>query len=325
MFDLFIRAVPALVMSALWPISFPAPVPATSQSQPARVPADPSDVALTEGLAAAAKTYERRPLNATVDRVWHAVPGLCGYALDQSASVKATRNANDGRLHLVWQSVPPDRRLAQLPPEPVYRGPGAERSVALMFNVSWGEEYVPSVLQTLREKKVPVTFFLDGAWVRKHPKLAKELGQSGAAIGSHGSGHPDFRKLSNEQIESQVQGTNRIIEQTLHRRVDLLAPPAGSYDDRTVRIARAAGMYTVLWSDDSVDWMRPSPNRIVTRVVRNAHPGALVLMHPTAPTAKALPQLIDRLRAAGYQFKTVEAVVAEQPTSSPPAVLSGHA
>lgn len=322
MFGMLFRAVSALLVPLMWP------VPATSaiQNSPTGVSTQETssrpDVA--KGLSEAATTYAMRPTNATVDRVWHAIPGLCGYSLDQSASMQATQQADDGRIHLVWQTVPPERRLTELPAEPIYRGPATERSVALMFNVSWGEEYVPSLIETLREQKVPATFFLDGAWVQRHPKLALEVSRSGAAIGSHGSGHPDFRKLSDDAIQRQVQGTNQVIEKALHRRVDLLAPPAGSFDARTVRTAREAGMYTILWSDDSVDWMRPSPDRIVARVVGGAHPGAFILMHPTDSTVKALPQLIERLREAGYQFKTVEAVVTERPVSAPPAVLSGR-
>ncbi|MDQ0189275.1 polysaccharide deacetylase family protein [Alicyclobacillus cycloheptanicus] len=273
-------------------------------------------------LAAAAAAYERAPVNARVDRVWHAVPGLAGWRLDQPASERATQQAHDGKLHCEWKMVPPEVRLSSLPAEPIYRGPSEERSVALMFNVSWGEAYLPSLLDTLRKEHVQATFFLDGAWVRKHPELAKDIAQSGHVIGSHGTGHPDFRKLGAAELSRQVDGTNQIIEHVVHRRVILLAPPAGSYDQRTVERARQAGMYTILWSDDSVDWMRPSPDRLVERVMANVHPGALVLMHPTDPTARALPQLIHRLRAAGYTFRTVDDVVNERPAIHPPAVLS---
>lgn len=281
------------------------------------------DFALELRMAAAEMAYGRSAVNARVDRVWHAIPGLCGWGLDRSASVRATRQAHDGALHLVWRAVSPDKELSGLPAEPIYKGPDSERSVALMFNVSWGEEHIPKLLYTLREKHVFATFFLDGAWVLEHPELAREIERQGHAIGSHGSGHPDFRKLTTAKIGQQVATTNEVIQGTLHHRVRLLAPPAGAYDMRTVQAAHAAGMYTILWSVDSVDWKRPSSERIVDRVISGIHPGALVLLHPTEPTVAALPTLIDRLRADGYVFKTVAAMVDEQPAEHPPAVLSG--
>lgn len=255
----------------------------------------------------------RPAVDARVDRVWHAIPGLSGSILDDAASLKETQRAHDGKLHVVVVDVPPKTRLRDLPPEPIYRGPSAEKSVCLMFNVSWGENHIPSILQTLRNNHVHATFFLDGAWVRKHPDLAKQIAADGHAIGSHGSGHPDFRKLSSFQLEQQVQKTNTVIKETVGQSLRLLAPPAGSYDNRTVKIARSHGMYTILWTADTIDWKRPPASAIVSRAVSGSEPGALILMHPTEPTAKALPQLIQSIASKGYHFKTVEQVVDEKP------------
>jgi probable sporulation protein (polysaccharide deacetylase family) len=190
-----------------------------------------------------------------------------------------------------------------------------------MFNVSWGEEYIPSILATLARAHVPATFFLDGAWVRKHPDLARQITAGGHAIGSHGTGHPDFRKLSDGRLYQQIVGTNDIIQHETGIRPKVLAPPAGSYDQRTVRLARNAGMYTILWTVDTVDWRRPPASAILQRVLAGVEPGALVLMHPTKPTAQALPTLISRLQADGYQFKTVDRLTAEQTVSAPPSLL----
>lgn len=258
------------------------------------------------------------PVDAKVDRVWRAIPGLNGTALDFNASIQKTEQAHDGKLHPVIKETPPKVRLADLPPEPIYRGPSAEKSICLMINVSWGEEYVPSILRTLRNNHVHATFFLDGAWVRKHSDLVRQIAADGNAIGSHGSGHPDFQRLSNTQLEQQVQHTNEIIEKTMGKTPRLLAPPSGSYDNRTVKIARTHGMYTILWTADTIDWRRPPASVIVSRAVKGSEAGALILMHPTDPTAKALPKLIKTISEKGYRFKTVEQVVDEKRCPSGP-------
>lgn len=288
-----------------------------------RLPTD-SGAGLAERLIALDGSLGSEPVDAFVDRVWHAVPGLYGWRLDLTASEEATRAKHDGALHLVWKPVPPKRRLAELGPEPIYRGPRQEKAMALMFNVSWGEAYIPDILRTLAANHVRATFFLDGAWVEKHPDLARQIAAAGHAIGSHGSGHPDFRRLSDARLEQQMVATKERISHTLGGAalsVDLLAPPAGSYDARTVRLARAHGMYTVLWTVDTLDWKRPRPEVIVQRVVSGETPGALVLMHPTESTAAALPQLLARLHKDGYDLKTVDDVVHERRAVAPPAVL----
>lgn len=253
------------------------------------------------------------PVDARVDRIWHAIPGLCGSTLDFGASLQKTMEAHDGKIHPIVTRMPPKTRLRDLPPEPIYRGPSAEKSVCLMFNVSGGEEYIPSILHTLQSTHTHATFFLDGAWVQKHPDLAKQIAADGHAIGSHGTGHPDFRRLSSFQLQQQVQKTNSVITETVGETPRLLAPPAGSYDNRTVKIARTHGMYTILWTADTIDWKRPPASMIVTRAVNGAELGAFILMHPTQPTASALSKLIRSIVDKGYQFKTVEQVVDEVP------------
>ena len=261
-------------------------------------------------------------VNARVDRVWHAIPGLGGFLLDIPASRAQTLRAIDHNLHLVWQVVAPARGLRDLPPQPIYRGPEREKSVCLMFNVSWGEEYLPGLLQVLSRQHVHATFFLDGAWVKQHPNLARQVATAGHSVGSHGTGHPDFRRLTDGAILAQVTQTNRIIENTVGKCPQLLAPPGGAYDMRCVEIAHRQGVYTILWTTDTIDWRRPPADVIIERATRGIANGTLILMHPTEGTVEALPRILDKLQNQGFVFKTVDQVVQERPASPPPVSLS---
>lgn len=269
-----------------------------------------------------AARYERPPVNARLDRVWRAIPGLCGWKLDVQGSQAATAKAHDDKTHLKWVSVPPNTRVSDLVPNPIYRATDKEKSACLMFNVSWGEADLPSILATLKHFGVRATFFLDGAWVKKNPDLAKEIVAAGHVVGSHGSGHPDFRKLSDPALKNQILDTNQVIKNTVGVKPTLIAPPAGSFDARAVKAAAADHMYTILWTVDSVDWRRPAATTILSRVMSGMQPGSLILLHPTTPTAQALPLLIRELKTRGYHLKTLEQVVLEQPAVIPPATLS---
>ncbi|RIV29347.1 polysaccharide deacetylase [Alicyclobacillaceae bacterium I2511] len=261
-------------------------------------------------------------LNARVDRVWRAIPGLNGWQLNAPLSQQATAQAQDGAIHLVWDKISPTVSLSKLPREPIYRGPDAERSASLMFNVSWGEAYIPDILRILRQTGVKATFFVDGRWVEKYPNLVKDIAQSGHAIGSHGSGHPDFRRLQDGQLRKQIVDTNQVILRVSGVNPILLAPPAGSFDGRTVRQATSAGMYTILWSVDSIDWRHPPAEQIMQRIEKQVHPGAFILLHPTASTVQALPGIIRTLQDKGYHLKTITQVVLEQRAVAPPERLS---
>lgn len=264
--------------------------------------------------------YARSPVSAREDRVWHAIPGLNGWTLEEKRSQDLTKRENDGRAHLVWRVTKPHVSLKSLLPSPVYRGPGDEKSIALMVNVSWGEQYLPSMLKTFEKEHVFATFFLDGAWVKKNPQLARKIALLGHSIGSHGTGHPDFRLLATSQVERQMVQTESLIKAAIGKAPIAFAPPSGSYDDRTVTAAYHHHLPTVLWTVDTVDWRKPSAQTIVRRVVKGATPGALVLMHPTEHTADALPTLIEALEKKGYRFKTIADVIGER-RLEPPTVL----
>jgi peptidoglycan-N-acetylglucosamine deacetylase len=91
----------------------------------------------------------------------------------------------------------------------------------------------------------------------------------------------------------------------------------GSYDRRTVAIARRPGMLVVMWSVDSEDYTRPGRRAIVRNVLAGARPGAIVLMHdgggPREQTVAALPAVIRRLRRRGFRLVTVPELLPRGP------------
>ena len=174
-----------------------------------------------------------------------------------------------------------------------------------MFNVAWGTEHVPQILRILRERGARATFFLDGSWVRANPAAARQIADAGMDIGNHAYNHPLFRRLSRAQMIAQLEKTNAAIAAATGRRAALFAPPAGDFNDLAVRVAAGLGMKTILWTLDTVDWRRPPAQAILNRIVPRREPGALVLMHPTAPTVAALPAMIAALQKDGYRLVTV--------------------
>ncbi len=189
--------------------------------------------------------------------------------------------------------------------EPVYRGNADEKEVALTVNVFWGEEYIPQMLDIMRDNKVKSTFFMGGQWVEKFPDLTKKIYQEGHELGSHGYSHPHVDQLSKSQNIIELEKTEDLIFKATGERPTLFAPPYGERSQVVLESASEAGYRTILWSVDTVDWQRPEPKIIEDRVLKKVHNGAIVLMHPTAPTIKALPNIINGLKEQGYNVVTV--------------------
>lgn len=199
---------------------------------------------------------------------------------------------------------------------PIYQGNDSEKKIALACNVFWGEEYIPRMLEVLKENDVKVTFFAGGTWVEDFPGLLRDMDSAGHEIGSHGYSHPHPDGLSKSGNLNDMEKAEKLICDTINKRPKLYAPPYGEKGASVLKAAEEKGYSFILWSVDTIDWQRPSPEIIVQRVIGKVHNGAIVLMHPTAPTVKALPVIIKELKKEGYQFVTVGELIKNLPENS---------
>jgi len=193
--------------------------------------------------------------------------------------------------------------------QPVYHGDSRYNEIALTFNVFWGEEYIPGLLDILKENNVKATFFMGGIWVKKFPGITQNIQRGGNEIGSHGYSHPHPDSLSKSANLKEIQKAEALIYQVTGTRPKLFAPPYGERGPAVLQAAGEAGYNTILWSVDTIDWQRPAPETIVSRVLNKAENGTIVLMHPTGPTVQALPEMIKSLREKGYNFVTVSGML----------------
>lgn len=256
--------------------------------------------------------YRVEPKDAVVDKVWKGVPGYNGLAVDVEASYEAMKEAGEFQEEkLVYNQIPPERMLKDLPPSPIYRGHGDKPMAAFMINVAWGNEYIPDMLETLNKHNIKATFFLDGSWVKNNPKLAKMIVEEGHEIGNHAYSHPNMKNLTRERIREEIVKTDAIIEETIDVKPKWFAPPSGSYRQEVVDVAHELGHYTILWTVDTIDWRRPEPTGMSHRVIAKSGNGSLILMHPTSSAAAGLEIMIEGLQNKGLKISTVGETLSE--------------
>ncbi len=194
---------------------------------------------------------------------------------------------------------------------PVFRGNSSDPNVALMFNIDWGEEYLPGILDILADKKAVATFFPTGSWAEKNSELMAQLVAGGHEVGNHGALHAHVEYMAREDLQRLIEsGEERIATAAGGVRPSkLFAPPYGEWTGDTVAYASEMGYLTIMWTVDTVDWRRPAPEVIWKRALAGAINGATVLLHPTEPTLAALPTLIDGLREKGFSLVTVSTCI----------------
>ncbi|QJW48294.1 polysaccharide deacetylase family protein [bacterium BFN5] len=179
--------------------------------------------------------------------------------------------------------------------QPIFHGNISEPKVAFACNVFWGEEFLPDMLQTLSNQNTHITFFIGGSWAKKYPDLLADIANKGHEVGNHTYSHPHPNTISKEKNKEQIVKTEDLVKEITGIKTTLYAPPYGEYNDTVLAAADELGYTTIMWTIDTIDWKRPPADIIKNRVVKKLHNGAIILMHPTEPTAKALPELITEL------------------------------
>ncbi len=267
---------------------------------------------LYEEIKFRANEYTYEAIDARIDQVWKAVPGYNGLVVDVEESyVKMKKLGSFDEKRLVFKEVKPNIMLNDLPSSPIYKGNEAKPMVSLLVNVAWGNEFLPEMLKVLNNQDVKTTFFLDGSWVKKNPSLASMIIEEGHEIGNHAYSHPDMKTLTTTRIDEELKKTNDVIKATLDVTPEWFAPPSGSFNQVVVDRANTLGMKTVLWSVDTVDWRKPNSDEMVQRVLSKVHPGAMILMHPTKPTAQGLENLIKGIKEKGLLIGPVGSLLSE--------------
>lgn len=206
-----------------------------------------------------------------------------------------------GVLHLM--AVNPDK------PKAIYHGNASQPKVAFACNVFWGEEYLPDMLDTLERHNIKATFFIGGSWAKRNPEMLKLIAARGHELGNHTYSHPHPNALTKEQNKEQILRAETLVNEYTGVKTVLYAPPYGEFNGTVLAAAADLGYTTIMWSIDTVDWKRPPEDVLITRVMKKIHNGAIILMHPTEPTAKALPELISRIHDSGYTVAPVSVIL----------------
>ena len=201
--------------------------------------------------------------------------------------------------------------------------PTGDRVVALTFDAGANSAGLPSILGTLADQQVPATFFLTGQWVDNNPHGVAVIHADGHRLGNHSMTHPHFPALPDQAIRDEVQGAEQRILAAGADPRPLFRFPFGDRDERTIAAVNDLGYVAVRWTVDTLGWQGTSggmsAQKVTDRAMNALRPGEIVLMHlgsnpedGTTLDADALPDMIERMRAAGYTFVTLDALLSTE-------------
>ena len=106
-----------------------------------------------------------------------------------------------------------------------------------------------------------------------------------------------------------MRSANALLQAITGEKPQLFAPPSGAYGEDTLQACRQEGMKVIMWSKDTIDWRDKDEELVYARATDGVKAGDLILMHPTAHTANALPRILRAYERAGLKVVTVSELV----------------
>ena len=182
-----------------------------------------------------------------------------------------------------------------------------EKVIALTFDDGpWPE--TPKVLTILRQFNVKATFFILGQNLLLYPDIIKQVVQEGHGVGNHTWTH-SYPKMEPQKAKAEIENTSAKLELMTGLKTRLFRPPGGILDNGVADYARSKNYAVIMWSIDTKDFQKPTATVLANRVLNQANPGDIVLMHDgggnRSETIAALKIIIPELQKRGYRFVTV--------------------
>jgi peptidoglycan-N-acetylglucosamine deacetylase len=246
---------------------------------------------------------------------------------------------------LVAPPAIPEARTGQSP-YPRWNGalrrvdlPGQEKVVALTFDLCEQPHevagYQGDVIDTLRDRNIPATFFAGGKWLLTHPERAEQLMADPLfEIGDHTWDHANLRLVSGAELADEIENPQAAYlktRETLSRkqcldrtgeaqavtrapaRMTLFRFPFGACNAAALRAVEDAGLRAVQWEVATADPVKSqTADRIVHAAVNGARSGSIIIFHANGRgwrTGEALPAVIDGLQKRGFTFDTVSGLL----------------
>lgn len=192
------------------------------------------------------------------------------------------------------------------------------KTIVLTFDDGPHGTYSAEIAAILKQYSAPAIFFQVGTnlgavspdgktKLLPRADVSRKLLDAGHTLANHSMTHAQLSKRTGDALKTEIVGTDALLKAVDARSSPLFRFPYGARNDEGLAVLDAAHLRSVMWNIDSLDWADPVPSSIADRVLRTVEKEGrgIVLFHDIHErTVKALPAILDRLVADGYQFAT---------------------
>lgn len=192
------------------------------------------------------------------------------------------------------------------------------KTLVLTFDDGPHQSHTGEIAAILGQYGLPAIFFEVGrklgsldpeGRIKPSPRVAaaRALLADGHLLANHSLTHAKLSAQDGDTVRKEILTTDSLLKAVDAKRSNLFRFPYGAGSPEGLNTLAAAKLRSMMWNIDSLDWADPIPNSIADRVLRevDALGRGIVLFHDIHErTVKALPLVLGRLMAEGYQFAT---------------------
>lgn len=188
------------------------------------------------------------------------------------------------------------------------KGDANHETIALTFNISWGEKKVFDILKQLETDQVQATFFVSGEWAERHPDILKKITENKHELGILGYRYKSYLDQEIDQVRKDLYHAQEVFKKLGYPDVELLRTPSGHFNKEIIALAEQLGFKVIHWNINPHDWKNPGTETIVNMIMEKTTNGDILLLHASdsaKQTAKALQTVLPGLKNKGFEFVTV--------------------
>lgn len=184
----------------------------------------------------------------------------------------------------------------------------SEKVVAITFDDGPHTEQTPKVLKVLKQNNVQACFFLIGSKITNNESIVRQIIEEGHLVGNHSYSHTNaFPLYSKKRMFADLMLCQQKLEEITKETNHLFRPPFGVTNPTIGCAVRQIGMKAIGWSIRSLDTQINSTEKILKRVRKQLHPGAIILLHDFLPQSDLLlDEILKLLKEEGYSIRRLD-------------------
>jgi uncharacterized caspase-like protein/peptidoglycan/xylan/chitin deacetylase (PgdA/CDA1 family) len=241
-------------------------------------------------------------------------------------------------------SPPPQAQQPQKDEDEIFGKALPKKTIVLTFDDGPHRRYSEEIAAILKQYNAPAVFFSVGrnigsldangaAHLGAGAAVSRKLMADGYVLANHSLTHAQLSKQSGDGLKAEILGTDTLLRAVNPQRSSLFRFPYGARNKEGMHMLADAHLKSVMWNIDSLDWADPVPSSIAERVLRSVDKEGrgIILFHDIHErTVKALPLVLEKLAAEGYQFagwdgSTFKVSGSTTPAPVPRAAATGYA